>query len=183
MVGWDNRSDFPPIFITLIPGLTFTELRVVSMEHLQRVWLASSERLPFRTPGSDPFRGLAYAPTDETSLTELAISFSRLSILNTLGTFSILLTSSQKPLNGIKRNLTGSTVSLSIFSIKFVFRAGRKTKMTAQASNWLRHFGPFLWNYWTEVDKTGTKAWSQRPLPSLLLTCIEFPLIVRRDCQ
>ena len=32
-----NRSDFPPLFMTLIPGLTFTELRVVSMEHLQRL--------------------------------------------------------------------------------------------------------------------------------------------------
>ena len=41
-------------FMTFIPSLTFTELRVVSMEHLQRVWLASRERLPFRTPGSVP---------------------------------------------------------------------------------------------------------------------------------
>ena len=39
-------------FMTFIPSLTFTELWVVSMEHLQRVWLASRERLPFRTPGS-----------------------------------------------------------------------------------------------------------------------------------
>ena len=57
MVGWDNRTDFPPIFMTLIPGFTITELRVVSMEHLQRVWLASRERLPFRTPGSVPLLG------------------------------------------------------------------------------------------------------------------------------
>ena len=69
--------------MTLIPGLTFTELHVVSMEHLQRVWLASRERLPFRTPGSVPFWGLAYALIDETSFTELAISFSRLFTLNT----------------------------------------------------------------------------------------------------
>ena len=40
--------------MTLIPTLTFTELRVVSTEHLQRVWHASRERLPFRTPGSVP---------------------------------------------------------------------------------------------------------------------------------
>ena len=39
-------------FMTFIPSLAFTELWVVSMEHLQRVWLASRERLPFRTPGS-----------------------------------------------------------------------------------------------------------------------------------
>ena len=44
-------------FMTLIPTLTFTELRVVSMEHLQRVWHASRERLPFRTPGSFPHFG------------------------------------------------------------------------------------------------------------------------------
>ena len=32
------------------------------MEHLQRVWLASRERLPLRTPGSVPLLGgLAYA--------------------------------------------------------------------------------------------------------------------------
>ena len=52
----------PPIilstnFMTFIPSLTFTELWVVSMEHLQRVWLASRERLPFRTPGSVPLFG------------------------------------------------------------------------------------------------------------------------------
>ena len=75
MVGWDNRSDIPPIFMTLIPGLTFTELRVVSMEHLQRVWLASRERLPSGHLVPSPFWGLSYAPIDETSFTELAIFF------------------------------------------------------------------------------------------------------------
>ena len=40
--------------MTLIPSLTFTELWVVSMEHLQRVWHAIRERFPFRTPGSVP---------------------------------------------------------------------------------------------------------------------------------
>ena len=42
-------------FMILIQSLTFTELRVVSMDHLQRVWHASRERLPFRIPGSAPF--------------------------------------------------------------------------------------------------------------------------------
>ena len=37
-------------FMILILRLTFTELRVVSMEHLQRVWHASRESLPFRPP-------------------------------------------------------------------------------------------------------------------------------------
>ena len=41
-------------YITLMPSLTFTELWVVSMEHLQRVWYASKKRLPFRTPDSVP---------------------------------------------------------------------------------------------------------------------------------
>ena len=49
-------------FMTFILSLTFTELWVVSMEHLQRVWHASRERLPFRTPGSVPFLGLACVP-------------------------------------------------------------------------------------------------------------------------
>ena len=41
-------------FMILIPSLTFTELWVVSMVHLQWVWHASRERLPFQTPGSAP---------------------------------------------------------------------------------------------------------------------------------
>ena len=49
-----TNNDFTN-FITLIPRLTFTELWLVSMEHLQRVWHASRERLPLRTPGSVPF--------------------------------------------------------------------------------------------------------------------------------
>ena len=67
----------PPIrlstnFMTFIPSLTFTELWVVSMEHLQRVWLASRERLPLRTPGSVPlFGGLACALIVETSFPRL----------------------------------------------------------------------------------------------------------------
>ena len=40
-----------------------TNVISVSMEHLQRVWHASRERLPFRTPGSaPPHLGLACAP-------------------------------------------------------------------------------------------------------------------------
>ena len=38
--------------MTLIPSLTLTEIRVVSMERLQRVCHANRERLPFRTPDS-----------------------------------------------------------------------------------------------------------------------------------
>ena len=61
------------------------------MEHLQRVWLASRERLPFRTPGSVPILGLAYAPIVETGFLELAMSLLDFSPRIPLGTFSILL--------------------------------------------------------------------------------------------
>ena len=48
-----------------------------------------------------------------------------------------------------------------------VFRADRKNKMAALASDWLRHFRLLLWNGWTEFNKTWQEARSQRPLPSL----------------
>ena len=48
-----------------------------------------------------------------------------------------------------------------------VFRANRKNKMAALASDWLRHFWLLLWNRWTESIETWHKARSQRPLPSL----------------
>ena len=48
-----------------------------------------------------------------------------------------------------------------------VFRADRKNKMAAMASDWLRHFGLLLWNRWTEFNETWQEARSQRPLPSL----------------
>ena len=48
-----------------------------------------------------------------------------------------------------------------------VFRADRKNKMAAPASDWLRHFRLLLWNQWTEFNETWQEARSQRPLPSL----------------
>ena len=48
-----------------------------------------------------------------------------------------------------------------------VFRADRKNKMAALASDWLRHFWLLLWNRWTEFNQTWQEARSQRPLPSL----------------
>ena len=48
-----------------------------------------------------------------------------------------------------------------------VFRADRKNKMAALASNWLRHFPLLLWNRWTEFNETWQEARSQCPLPSL----------------
>ena len=48
-----------------------------------------------------------------------------------------------------------------------VFRADRKNKMAAPASDWLRHFRLLLWNQWTEFNDTWQEARSQRPLISL----------------
>ena len=47
------------------------------------------------------------------------------------------------------------------------FRADRKNKMAALASDWLRHFRLLLWNLWTEFNETWQEARSQRPLPNL----------------
>ena len=52
-----------------------------------------------------------------------------------------------------------------------VFRADRKNKMAALASDWLRHFRLLLWNRWTEFNETWQEAISQRPLPSLCFSC------------
>ena len=48
-----------------------------------------------------------------------------------------------------------------------VFRADRKNKMAALASDWLRHFRLLLWNGWTEFNQSWQEARSQGPLPSL----------------
>ena len=48
-----------------------------------------------------------------------------------------------------------------------VFRADRKNKMAALASDWLRHFRLLLWNRGTEFNQTWQEARYQRPLPSL----------------
>ena len=49
-----NKHNQTKNVMTLIPSLTFIEFEIASMEHLQRVWLASRECLPFWTPGSVP---------------------------------------------------------------------------------------------------------------------------------
>ena len=48
-----------------------------------------------------------------------------------------------------------------------VFRADRKNKMAALASDWLRHFWLLFWNRWTEFNETWQEARFQRPLPTL----------------
>ena len=49
-----------------------------------------------------------------------------------------------------------------------VFRADRKNKMAALASDCLRHFRLLLWNCWTEINETWQEARSQRPLLAAL---------------
>ena len=68
-----------------------------------------------------------------------------------------------------ERNLTKlyRKVDLNILYQVCVFRADRKNKMAALASDWLRHFRLLLWNRWTEFNETWQEARSQRPLPSL----------------
>ena len=62
------------------------------MEHLQRVWHASRERLPFRTPGSVPhFWDLLMLQLLRPKFLELAMSLLDSSPRIPLGTFSILL--------------------------------------------------------------------------------------------
>ena len=48
-----------------------------------------------------------------------------------------------------------------------VFRADRKNKMAALASDWLRHFRLLLWHRWMEFNETWQEARPQRPLPIL----------------
>ena len=70
------------------------------MEHLQREWHASRERLPVRTP----IVGLACAPIVETRFLELAMSLLDFSPRIPLGTFSILLSDTlENVLNKMKR--------------------------------------------------------------------------------
>ena len=68
-----------------------------------------------------------------------------------------------------KRNSTklDRKQDLNILYQVCVFRADRKNKMAALASDWLRHFRLLLGNRWTEFNKTWQEAKSQRPLPSL----------------
>ena len=69
--------------MTLIPILTFTKLWVVSVEHLQRVWHASSERLPFRTPGSVTLFGTCLCSNFWVQIPRTCHVFIRLFTLNT----------------------------------------------------------------------------------------------------
>ena len=69
--------------MTFIPSLIFTESWVVSMKHLQRVWLASRERLLFRTPGSVPIFGTCLCSNCWDQIPRTCHIFTRLFTLNT----------------------------------------------------------------------------------------------------
>ena len=56
---------------------------------------------------------------------------------------------------------------LNFVSQVCVFRADRKNKMAALASDWLRRFRLLLWNRWTEFNETWKEAKTQGLLPSL----------------
>ena len=67
-----------------------------------------------------------------------------------------------------KRNSTklDRKQDLNVFYQVCVFRADRKNKMAALASDWLRLW-LLLWNHWTEFNETWQEARSQCPLQSL----------------
>ena len=69
----------------------------------------------------------------------------------------------------VEQNLTklDRKQDLNILYQVCVFRADRKNKMAAPASDWLRHFWLLLWNRWMEFNETQQEARSQHPLPSL----------------
>ena len=77
--------------ITLIPNITFTKLRKVSMEHFRRLWHASRESLPSGHLVPSPFWGLACAPIVDTRFLKLVMSLLDLSPWIPIGTFSSLL--------------------------------------------------------------------------------------------
>ena len=78
-------------FMTLIQSLTFTELWVVFLEHLQRMWHASRERLPFRATGSVPHLGTCLCSNCLDQIHRTCLSLLDFSPWIPLYAFSILL--------------------------------------------------------------------------------------------
>ena len=66
-------------FMTLILRLSFSKLRVVSIEHLQRVWHTSRERLPFQTLYFVPLLGTCLCSNYWDQFSQLCRDFSRFS--------------------------------------------------------------------------------------------------------
>ena len=96
-----TNSDFPTNqtfhqFHDLYTELDLHRLWVVSIEHLQRVWHASRERLPFRTPGSVPHCGTCLCSNCWDHILWTCHSLLDFSPRIPLGTFSILHYSQRK---------------------------------------------------------------------------------------
>ena len=90
---WPDTMTSQPIrlstnFMTLIPSLTFAELWVVSMEHLQWVWHASRERLPFQTSYSIPLFGTCLCSNYWDQISQACHVFTRIFTLKTSWYFS-----------------------------------------------------------------------------------------------
>ena len=91
---WLLRLVFPNLhrFYDIDTKLDLYRLRMVSMEHLRRVWHASRERLPFRTPGSVPLFGICLCSNCWDQIPRTCHVFTRLFTSNIpIDTFSILL--------------------------------------------------------------------------------------------
>ena len=85
---WPVTVTSPPVrlsinFMTLIPNMTFTELRVVTMKRLQGVKHASRARLPFRTPCSVPHFGTCLCSNCWDQFSRTCRVFSRLFTVDT----------------------------------------------------------------------------------------------------
>ena len=83
-----TNSDFPTNqtfhqFHDIYTELDLHRLWVVSMDHLQRVWHASMERLPFRTPGSVPHCGTCFCSNCWDQIPRACHVFTRLFTSNT----------------------------------------------------------------------------------------------------
>ena len=74
-------------FHDIYTELDLDRLWVVSIEHLQRVWHASRERLPFRTPGSVPHCGTCLCSNCWDQIPPTCHVFTRLFTSNTPGYF------------------------------------------------------------------------------------------------
>ena len=85
---WPVKVTSKPIrrstnFMTLIPSLNFIELRVVSMEHLQWLWHACRERLPFQNLVPSPCLGTGVCSNCWDQFSRTCRVFSQLFTLNT----------------------------------------------------------------------------------------------------
>ena len=84
----------PPTDQTLYRTRPFTEFWVVSMEHLRRVWHADRGRLLLRTPGPVPLGTCICSTCWDQSFSELVVILPDYALRISLGTFSILLLTS-----------------------------------------------------------------------------------------